>query len=395
MSRRQFLKTSGLLSLTPLVPGFVNQLAAATQPDTDQKILVVVEMNGGNDGINTLVPHRDELYRKYRPKLALATKSLHKITDSMALHSSMKYTKEQFDDDEFAIINGVSYPNPNRSHFESQAIWHSGLRDKKRENGAGWIGRALDLTRKKGQTELDGYFVGRQAVSAAMIGRRAQVAALSRFSDLQLDSSIQVLPQTNDRQDIVGFVQRQVSDSYKTARRLESAAKKTGGSEGYSRTRLSQQLRLVSRLIRSGSAARVYYTIQDGYDTHSTQPLTHLNLLQELSISLKAFVDDMKRNGLDDRVIVLAFSEFGRRVRENRSRGTDHGTAGPVFLTGTPVKGGFYGKTTDLSDLEDGDLKSQFDFRQIYASILDNWLNINSKTVLHDEFKHLDIIRSS
>lgn len=392
MIRRHFLKTSGLISLTPWVPGFVNTLAASTRAETDQKILVVIEMSGGNDGINTLVPHKDDEYRKLRPKLALDPTTLHKITDSLGLHRSMRASKEMFDAGELAIVNGVGYPNPNRSHFESMSIWHSGLRDSRRESGAGWIGHALDLTRQADQTSMDGYFVGRDAVSAAMIGRRAQVAALSRFGDLQLDQSIGSIPGMDSQEDITAFVQRQVSDSYATARQLESAAKTTDVAEGFPNGRLGQQMRLVSQLIKSGSAARVYYTVQGGYDTHSTQVNTHAGLLFEFSRSLKAFVDDMKKNGLGDRVVVLAFSEFGRRVNENSSLGTDHGTAGPVFLGGSPVKAGLLGETTSLTDLEDGDLKSQFDFRQVYSTLLDNWLGIDSRLVLNDEFQHLEIV---
>lgn len=392
MYRRHFLKTSGLLSLTPLVPGFINKLAAATKAETEQKILVVIELNGGNDGINTLVPHQDDEYRKLRPKLALDASTLHKISDSMGLHASMRPGKELFDEGELTIVNGVGYPNPNRSHFESMEIWHRGLRDRKRESGEGWLGQAMDLARTDGQTDMDGYFVGREAVSPAMIGRRAQVAALSRFADLQLDPTITLDSSMADQGDIAEFVQRQVADSFKTARQLESAAKSIDSGEGFPASPLGQQMRLVSQLIKTGSAARVYYTVQGGYDTHSAQIYTHSNLLSELAWSMKVFVDDMKRSGLGDRVIVLAFSEFGRRVRENNSSGTDHGTAGPVFLAGSPVKAGLVGETTSLTDLEDDDLKMQYDFRRIYTTLLDRWLGIDSSLVLHDKFEHLEIL---
>jgi len=155
---------------------------------------------------------------------------------------------------------------------------------------------------------------------------------------------------------------------------------------------LGQQLRLVSQLIKTGSAARVYYTVQSGYDTHSTQANTHSGLLFEFSRSIKAFIDDMKVNGLGDRVVLFAFSEFGRRVNENSSIGTDHGSAGPVFLFGPPVKSGLKGETTNLFDLEDGDLKTQFDFRRIYATLLDNWLGVRSIDVLGEEFEHLELL---
>jgi len=392
MFRRQFLKTSGLLSLAPMVPQFVNRLAASTNAETDQRILVVIELNGGNDGINTLVPHADDEYRKARPKLALDPATLHSISDSMGLHRSMRASKEMFDAGELAIVNGVSYPNPNRSHFDSLDIWHQGRIGARRESGAGWIGHAMDLGRKADSTGMDGYFVGREAVWPAMIGRRAQVAALSRFADLQLASRIQpVRPAAHD-EDIASFVQRQVSDSYFNARRLESAMDNVEVGAGFPDGRLGQQLRLVSQLIKSGSAARVYYTIQGGYDTHSIQLNSHADLLFELSWAMKAFVDDLKKDSLDDRVVVMAFSEFGRRVNENVSMGTDHGTAGPVFVAGSPVRAGLIGQATNLTDLTDGDLKPQFDFRQVYASLLDKWLGNNSIEVLGESFEHLELV---
>ena len=389
MIRRNFLKTSGLLSLAPLVPTFVNRLATQTKAQTDQKILVVIEMNGGNDGINTIVPHKDAEYAKRRPKLKLDPARLHKINDDMAFHSAMRRSKEQFDAGEFAIINGVGYPNPNRSHFASLEIWHRGLQDSKRESGAGWLGNALDLARDPNGTSMDGYFVGTRSVSAAMVSRRAQIAALSRFQDLKLDPSIQPIG-SQQQNDIASFVQRQTTNAFATSQQIESVTKQSASS-GFAGDKLSQQMKLISQLIKSGSGARVYYTVQGGYDTHSVQTNTHANLLFSLSRAIKSFVDDLKRSGLDDRVVVMAFSEFGRRVNENASLGTDHGTAGPVFLAGTKIKPGFIGKSTSLTNLEDGDLKSEFDFQQLYASLLDNWLGVSSEKVLQGKYEPLDL----
>ena len=390
MSRRNFLKTSGLLSLSPLVPSFVNQLAANTLPAADKKILVVIEMSGGNDGINTVVPIKDAEYAKLRPKLKLDASRLHTINDDMALHSSMRRSKEQFDAGELSIVNGVGYPNPNRSHFESLKIWHRGMLDSKRVSGAGWLGAALDAARVPDSVSMDGYFVGTQAVSAALASRRAQVAALSRFTDLQLNSQIAQVDSTQAGSDISAFVQRQITNAYATSRQIESLAKDRERG-GYRNNKLGQQMRMISQLIKSGSGARVYYTVQGGYDTHSTQLSKHSELLSELSSAMKSFVDDMKQAKLDEQVVVMAFSEFGRRVNENASQGTDHGTAGPVFLAGTKLKGGLIGDKTSLTDLQDGDLKSQFNFQQLYASLLDHWLEISSEKVLGKKFEHVDL----
>ncbi len=389
MIRRNFLKTSGLLSLASSVPLFVNRLAAQTQAKTDEKILVVIEMNGGNDGINTIVPHKDPEYARRRPKLKLDRKRLHRINDEMAFHPSMRRSKEQFDAGEFSVINGVGYPNPDRSHFASLEIWHRGLREGKRESGAGWLGSALDFARDPAAASMDGYFVGTQSVSAAMVSRRAQVAALSRIEDLKIDPAIKLIDNSAGG-DVAAFVQRQVTNAHATSRQIESVSKQTGSS-GFSGDKLSQQMKLISQLIKSGSRARVYYTVQGGYDTHSVQLASHADLLFSLSRAIKSFVDDLKRDGLADRVVVVAFSEFGRRVSENNSIGTDHGTAGPVFLAGTKIKPGFHGAATSLTDLENDDLKHQFDFQQVYASLLNNWLGISSESILGEKFEALDL----
>lgn len=390
MYRRKFLKTSGLLSLAPIVPTFISRLGAETRPETDQTILVVIELDGGNDGINTVVPFKDESYAKVRTKLKLDSNKLHLISDEMGLHPSMQRSKEQFDAGELVIINGVGYPNPNRSHFESRDIWYRGLTDSRRANGEGWLGNALDISRDPNEGAMDGYFVGRGAISSALTSRRAQIAALSRFSDLQLDASITTAEPTTSQNETLRFVQRQVTGAYATSRQIESVAN-AKSSGGFPDSKLGQQLRMISQLIKSDSAARVYYTTQAGYDTHASQSFTHENLLRDLSRAMKAFVDDLKQNGLDDRVTVFAFSEFGRRVQENSSLGTDHGSAGPVFVSGTQVQAGLIGETTSLTDLEDGDIKMQFDFRRVYATLLDQWLGISSETVLQEKFEHLDL----
>lgn len=302
----------------------------------------------------------------------------------------MRHCKLLFDDGEFGIVNGVGYPNPNRSHFESLDIWHRGLLQSRRPGNQGWLGHALDRSRDPDGIDMDGYFIGRQSVSAALVNRRAQVAALSRFGELRLADNIEPISFEADAS-IEEFVGRQFSSAYATSKQIESFARSEPMS-GFPSNQLGQQMRLISQLIKSGSAARVYYTVQTGYDTHSTQSNTHSNLLFDLSSSIKSFVDDLKHNNLDDRVVVMAFSEFGRRVQENGSMGTDHGTAGPVFFAGTPIKGGITGDTTNLSELVDGDIETQFDFRQIYATVLDRWLEIPSAEILDRTFEPLDLV---
>lgn len=393
MIRRKFIQTSGLLSLVPWVPRFVHQLSQTTRPKSDENILVVVEMNGGNDGINTLVPFRDDVYPRCRPTLKVQQDRLLGLSDEMGFHPAMRASKELFDDGELCVINGVGYPNPTRSHFESLEIWHRGIRKKGRESGAGWLGNALDISRSKDRVQMDGYFIGDQAVSQALVSRRAQIAALARFSDLKLNENIRLNEQQKtDVGDISSFVQRQLTNAYATSSQLTDVPDTSTG--GFPSSQLGQQMRLISQLIKGGSGARVYYTVQRGYDTHSIQANRHSELLSELSNATQSLVNELKKSELAERVIVLAFSEFGRRVNENASFGTDHGTAGPVFLAGSRINAGLIGKTTSLSDLVDGDLRTQFDFRQIYATLLDRWLKIDSEKVLDEKFEHLDLIQS-
>ena len=226
----------------------------------------------------------------------------------------------------------------------------------------------------------------------ALWGRRSAATALSSAEDLKLAPGLRALATTTaDAPDdsLRQFVSKQVLSAYAAADEFERQQSRAATDQGekYPDTQLGARLKLISQLIKGGSQSRVFYTIQGGYDTHSNQLYTHSNLLQEFAGALKALLNDLKAANLDDRVVVLAFSEFGRRVKENDSQGTDHGTAGPVFLAGKPVKGGLVGSAPDLTNLDGGDLKMQFDFRQVYAAILDNWLGVDSKSVLGGSFE--------
>ena len=216
---------------------------------------------------------------------------------------------------------------------------------------------------------------------------------MSKAEDLQLELATQI--NLNDkagaRSDLEQFVRQQTVSAYNAAQRFaeQSVAK---SEVRYPSNSLGRQLKFISAMLRSQNPARIYYTIQDGYDTHASQEFTHTSLLRNFSRSIKAFLDDLKASGLEDRVVLLAFSEFGRRVAENESKGTDHGTAGPVFLAGSPVKGGLIGTTPDMTDLVDGDLKSSLDFRRIYATLLQDWLEVPSGKVLKSEYETMDLI---
>ena len=395
--RRTFLKTSGLISLAPLIPGFVRRTVFHQDADNEQPILVVVEMNGGNDGLNTVVPFQQREYQRSRRRVRIEKSQVLKLNDDVGLNPAMQGFRQLYDDGTLAIINSVGYPNPNRSHFESMAIWHSGNEQGIRSDGNGWLGQYLDSTVPQERIDLDGWFVGAGTVPPVLVNRRSQVASVERLQDLQFRSlnaakHASKLGHGPAESDVSSFVSRCMTSSFASAEQLDSIMKSKKTDVRFPATALGNKLSIVSRLIRSGAHSRAYYTIQAGYDTHAAQLGAHANLLGELSSAIKAFVDDLKQAKLDQRVVVLAFSEFGRRVEENQSQGTDHGTAGPVFVAGTHIKGGLYGEIPNLSDLKQGDLKVKVDFRQVYSTLLDNWLKIPSKQVLEQKYDRLKFI---
>jgi len=397
LSRRRFLQASSLVSLSPLLPSVFSNTARAAAAAPDARALVVIQLDGGNDGINTVVPYADDEYGRARDKLRLDKHELHKLDDRLALHRSMKGAKELFDDERLCVVQGVGYPNPDRSHFRSMRIWQTASFDDDKHDGYGWLGGALDqwATQLKDDAIANAIYVGEQATPVALWGRRSSATALTSADDLKLALEIRPTPSADKQQGsaVAQFVSKQVLSAYATAD--EFARRQAGqpaGAAEYPDTTLGSQLKLVAQLLKGGARSRLFYAIQAGYDTHSAQIYTHSTLLRDFSRALKSFLDDLKAAKLDDRVVVLAFSEFGRRVKENDSQGTDHGTAGPVFLAGTPVKGGLVGAAPDLANLDDGDLKMQIDFRQVYATLLDDWLGVDPKSVLGGSFEKVAIL---
>ena len=388
-SRRDLFRMLPLISLAPTVPSFIAKLARAAAPDRDGRILVVIQLDGGNDGLNCVVPFRDEAYARNRKTLKLATDRLIKISDGIGLHPAMGEAGKLVESGRLAIVPGVGYPNPNRSHFASMAIWHTARLDLEEHSGPGWLGRGLDSTTGGAST-----FVGRGSIPAAIRGRRAPAASLERIEDLTLDPGVVRTDVKAAGGDLAGFVRRSTLDAYASSDRLAELAKADSSAARYPGTELANRLKLVARLIKGGYVSRVFYTAQGGYDTHSQQLGVHFGLLGELSGALKAFLDDMAASKLADRILVLCFSEFGRRVRENGSGGTDHGAAGPVFLAGTAVKPGLLGAYPSLTDLEDGDLKPVVDFRRVYATILDGWLGLPSAPALGATFEPLALFKA-
>ncbi|WP_406694469.1 DUF1501 domain-containing protein [Singulisphaera sp. Ch08] len=395
-SRRNFLKTalrgSSLIALAPTVPGFLARTARAATADRDGRVLVVVQLDGGNDGINTIVPFTDEGYARHRKTLRLQNNQIIKINETIGLHPAMREAGKLLESGQLAIVPGVGYPNPSRSHFQSMAVWQSGRLDPEEHGGPGWIGRGLDTAGGRAES----LFVGSGAPPAALQGRRSNALSLERMEDLALAP-----PRDALRTDLAGepgdnlsaFVRQSMLDAYASADRLGELSRNREAEARYPATALAERLRTVSRLLKGGYAARVFYTTQGGYDTHAGQLFSHADLLRTLSEALKAFLDDLAAAGLAERVLVLGFSEFGRRVAENGSAGTDHGTAGPVLLAGAGVRPGLAGPYPSLTDLEAGDLKMSVDFRRVYATIQTGWLGLPADPALGDNVSPLPLLQ--
>jgi uncharacterized protein (DUF1501 family) len=371
-------------------------------------VLVVLELNGGNDGLNTVVPYSDDAYRKHRSKLQIAAGSLHKVDDHVGLHPALGGLAELLRKQQLAVVQSVGYPNPNRSHFESMAIWQTAAL-KPGIHTAGWLNRGVG--QRSSATEGDGaaMHIGDRELPRALAGDALCVPSLTRLDQVVRRLGVPDCSGPSDQRVAIDriasqprgtpgshlqFVQRSQVVTYASSARIEEIlrGRKTEGEAGYPDFDLAQRLKLVAQLIKVGLSTSIYYVQLEGFDTHQNQLGVHATLLQELGGSLSAFFEDLGRAGEAKRVILLVFSEFGRRLTENASRGTDHGTAAPVFLVGPNVRPGLHGPYPNLTDLEEGDPRYDVDFRRIYATLLDRWLNCPSQLVLGEGFPHLKIL---
>ncbi len=410
-TRRSFLKSTfagtGLIAYGLDVPRFLARSAAAT-PGADQKggketVLVVIQLTGGNDGINTVIPFTDPLYASSRPTLKQKPSDIKKLTKEVGLHPVMTGFADLYQDQALCIVQGVGYPNPNQSHFTSMDIWHSASVDGPYSDG--WLGRALGQV-KGGAGQ--GYHIGNKGEASPLaLAGSVKCPTLTSLADLELRTpGISGLDRKNQRETIekaaiasgagnnglLDFVQRTASGTFATAKRLREIAKQYEPKVPYPENGLAERLKLVAQLIDAEVGARVYYVEHENYDTHADQAAEHARLLGELSSATTSFYQDMKARGHGKRVMILTFSEFGRRVKENGSKGTDHGAAAPVFLVGGKVKAGVIGTHPRLDKVDDGNLKHSCDFRSIYTTILDQWLGIKSKDVLSEKFTGLQIL---
>ena len=394
----------------------------ATQAVTgkDGTILVVLQLAGGNDGLNTLVPFADDAYYKARPRLGKKEKEIIKLSDHVGLNDSMPFMGSLFKEGNLGVVQGVGYPNPNRSHFVSTSIWETA--DTQNRSSTGWIGRYFDnacsgsdptvgISLNKTQPESfgaaknPGVCLSSPELYRWIHGGGEKAQAEEFFASLNspedddnpVDGASIAMPAGGkvgglEGESNLAFLERVAMDARVSSAKILELASKHKTKVNYEGTPISRSLNMVSRLIAGGMPTRVYYVSHGGFDTHNQQVNSHDRLLGQLDRALKSFFADLKAQGNDKRVVLMTFSEFGRRVGENASAGTDHGRASCMFLAGDAVKGGLYGSYPSLTELDQGDLKHNVDFRGVYASVLEGWLNTSSKPVLRGGFSKLGVI---
>src|SRR6266480_7670262 len=436
-TRRQFLRTSALgAAASWTLPVFLEKTFFAldamaadalsqTATGKDGAILVVLQMAGGNDGLNMVVPYADDIYYRSRPKLGLPADKVLKIDSYAGLNAKLTGLKSLFDEGHLSVVQGVGYPNPNRSHFRSTEIWQTAA-DADRNESEGWLGRYFDNC-CAGTDPTVGVAIGEEMPQAfaaktptgitfsepeqfrwrpseKVEGRMSAEESFFRQLNesaggeetLQAASeggSISAIAgQSKTDLSTIDFLQRTALDAQLSSDKILAIARKYKSNVPYPQGRLSASLSMIARMIAGGLPTRIYYASQGGFDTHAGQINAHERLMGDFNDAVSAFAADLKQQGNFERVLLMTFSEFGRRVAENANGGTDHGAAAPMFVLGGAVKPGLFGKYPSLVDLDHGDLKFNTDFRSVYGTLLDRWLKAPSEKVLGRKFPALAIV---
>jgi uncharacterized protein (DUF1501 family) len=407
-TRREFLKLGtrgiGLLAFSRVAPSFLVESVAADAPvaEKDRTILVLVQLAGGNDGLNTVVPYANPRYHRLRPTIGLEKKDLLTLNESVALHASCAPLQALLADGKLGIVQNVGYPNPNRSHFRSTEIWETAS-DSSQFLATGWLGRYFDnacagmpqgtpagvnITNEVPQSFLSEHARPTFSLFPGARGGRARREELSLLESMLKDPA----HGDHDHDGNAGYLRHTMMDAIVTERRFQRILAEYRPGAEYPANPFANSLRSVAGLIAAGNATRVYYVSLGGFDTHSNQPQQHANLLRTLSEGLAAFQKDLEGKKLDGQVLTMTFSEFGRRPSENESRGTDHGTAAPLFVMGSRVKAGIHGTAPSLDVDRNEDLAFTTDFRAVYSTVLGSWLGCDAKKILGADYAAVGFI---
>ncbi|TCI92302.1 DUF1501 domain-containing protein [Tenacibaculum sp. M341] len=396
MKRRNFIKRTSLATGGMfLAPQFLKALETNSIKGFNGKKLIIIQLKGGNDGLNTVVSFRNDLYYQNRQQIAISKNELLNLNDEVGFHPSLKPLKNLYDKGYLSIINNVGYPNPNRSHFRSTDIWQTASNSDEFLQ-TGWIGRYLDINKAQSYKaiEVD------ESLSLMLKGESQNGLAITNpnlfykllkqpFFDKLLQAKNTHLDEHN-----LGYLYNTMINARSSANYIYEKSKTTSSKANYPKNIFGKQLKTISEFITSGLETEVYYAALSGFDTHANQQNRQAKLLETYAESMNVFVNDLQNNNALDDTLIFTFSEFGRRVKQNGSRGTDHGTANNVFIIGKNLKkAGLYNPLPNLQNLDsNGDLKFTIDFREVYATILDKWLQIDNAKILNNQFSTLNFI---
>jgi uncharacterized protein (DUF1501 family) len=404
IKRREFLQVGSLATASLMVPKFLKAFEAKNMVPAGNKVLVILQLSGGNDGLNTVIPYRNDIYYKERKRIGIEKSKVLSLTDEAGLHPALTGFKELYDDGGLGIMNSVGYPNPDRSHFRSMDIWHTGSESKEYWT-TGWLGRYLDAQCKGCDKptyalELD------DTLSLAMKGDGAKAIAMKDpkrlfgtanqrfFKDvMQQHKPTRSAGGDEPGEQPVDYLYKTLSETISSADYIFEKSKSHPSTAVYPKTDLGQNLKTIASLIFSDINTKVYYVSHGSFDTHINQQFQQQNLFTQMNEAVKAFTKDLKENGRFNDVLLMTFSEFGRRVAQNASGGTDHGTANNMFLIGGGIKEkGLINPMPDLSDLDEGDLKYKVDFKNVYATVLKNWLAADDMAILKKKYDYLRFV---
>ena len=395
--RKQFIQLGSLATASLMVPKFLKAFEQPASVMPGNKVVVVLQLSGGNDGLNTVIPYRNDLYYKARPRLGiLREKALH-LTDETGLHPALTAFKELYDDGSLSILNNVGYPNPDRSHFRSMDIWHTASQSNEYWT-QGWVGRYLDAQCKgcdkpTQAIELD------DVLSLALKGENIKGIAVKDPRRLYGTANEkffrEVLKNHTDEagEQPVDYLYKTMAETLSSADYIFQQSRLHPSNADYPKTELGNSLKTIASLIYSEINTKVYYVSLGSFDTHINQEGQQQRLFTEMNEAVKAFVKDLKEQHRFDDVLLFTFSEFGRRVEQNASGGTDHGTANNMFLISGGLKQkGVLNPMPDLANLNEGDLKYNVDFKNVYATILNRWLKADDVAILGRKMEYLGFV---
>ncbi|HVY76757.1 MAG TPA: DUF1501 domain-containing protein [Puia sp.] len=398
IKRRTFLQWGTLASSSFLIPQFLKAFEGRTGLSTGNKALVILQLSGGNDGLNTVIPVSNDIYYRERPMLGIAKDKALRLSDDAGIHPELSFLKSLYDDGYMAILNNVGYPNPDRSHFRSMDIWQSAAQSNEFLN-SGWLGRWLDeqcvaCDKPTQALEMD------DTLSLALTGEQLKGIALqdpARLYNTSRDPYFTELLKAQASRaahnENAAYLYQVMAETVSSASYIYEQSRLRPGSQVYPKTGIGRNLKTIASLICSDINTRVYYLSLGSFDTHVNQQDRQQKLFSEMNEAVSSFVTDLKANHRFDDVLLLTFSEFGRRVSQNAGGGTDHGTANNMFLIGGGLKKkGLLNGMPDLGNLADGDLQFQLDFKSVYATVLNKWLQADDRKILGRQYDLLDFI---